>query len=270
MVKILIMCWKRKKLYLILTGVNFFFFVWNSIWKQQKVNVKKTGFKLYLKYFTLIFLKSWKVTFYNFIQLGNVSFVIHGHHKIAKVTSTCAQSLSHVPLFATPWMYPSMFLYPWGFSRQEYWKGLPCPPPGDLPDPGIKPMSLALQADSLLSEPPGKPKNTRVGSLSLFQGIFPIQESNCIAGRSFTSWATREALSAHFNFRTSCHFCFSAFTHLHFSHSSMQRGRQKFPGEQPLELPLLHPFTHLSLTHATNISYGKPTLYQAHCWGLRK
>ena len=177
MVKILIMCWKRKKLYLILTGVNFFFFVWNSIWKQQKVNVKKTGFKLYLKYFTLIFLKSWKVTFYNFIQLGNVSFVIHGHHKIAKVTSTCAQSLSHVPLFATPWMYPSMFLYPWGFSRQEYWKGLPCPPPGDLPDPGIKPMSLALQADSLLSEPPGKPKNTRVGSWSLLQGNFLIQES---------------------------------------------------------------------------------------------
>ena len=36
-----------------------------------------------------------------------------------------------------------------GFSRQEYWSGLPCPPPGDLPDPGIEPRSLALQADSL-------------------------------------------------------------------------------------------------------------------------
>ena len=45
-----------------------------------------------------------------------------------------------------------------GFSRQEYWSGLPCLPPGDLPDPGIKPRSLALQADSLLSEPPGKPR----------------------------------------------------------------------------------------------------------------
>ena len=42
------------------------------------------------------------------------------------------------------------------FSRQKYWNGLPCPPPGDLPDQGIKPGSLALQADSLLSEPPGK------------------------------------------------------------------------------------------------------------------
>ena len=42
-----------------------------------------------------------------------------------------------------------------GFSRQEYWSGLPFAPPGDLPDPGIKPGSLALQVDSLPSEPPG-------------------------------------------------------------------------------------------------------------------
>ena len=42
------------------------------------------------------------------------------------------------------------------FSRQEYWSGLPFPSPGDLPDPGMEPRSLALQADSLLSEPPGK------------------------------------------------------------------------------------------------------------------
>ena len=43
-----------------------------------------------------------------------------------------------------------------GFSRQEYWSGLPHPPPGDLPNPGIEPRSPALQADSLLSQPPGK------------------------------------------------------------------------------------------------------------------
>ena len=43
------------------------------------------------------------------------------------------------------------------FSRQESWKGLPFPSPGDLPDPGIEPRLPALQADSLLSEPPGKP-----------------------------------------------------------------------------------------------------------------
>ena len=56
--------------------------------------------------------------------------------------------------------------------------GLPCPPPGDLPKPGIKPRSPTMQADSLPSKPPGNPKNTRVGSLSLLQGIFPAQQSN--------------------------------------------------------------------------------------------
>ena len=45
-----------------------------------------------------------------------------------------------------------------GFSRPEYWSGLPFPSPGDLPNPGIKPRSPELQADSLPSEPPGKPR----------------------------------------------------------------------------------------------------------------
>ena len=58
------------------------------------------------------------------------------------------------------------------FSRQEYWSGLPFSPPG------IEPRSPALQMDSLLSEPPGKHKNTGVGRLSLLQGIIPTQESN--------------------------------------------------------------------------------------------
>jgi len=51
---------------------------------------------------------------------------------------------------------------PWGFSRQEYWSGLPCPSPGDLPKPGSKPRSSAVQADSLPFDPPEKPKNTGV------------------------------------------------------------------------------------------------------------
>ena len=45
-----------------------------------------------------------------------------------------------------------------GFPRQEYWSGLPCPPPGDLPNPGIKLRFSTLQVDSLPSEPPGKLK----------------------------------------------------------------------------------------------------------------
>ena len=53
-------------------------------------------------------------------------------------------------------LWPTRLLCPWGFSRQEYWSGLPCPPPWHLPNPGIKPRSPALWADSLLSEPPRK------------------------------------------------------------------------------------------------------------------
>ena len=48
---------------------------------------------------------------------------------------------SHVQLFATLWTIASQAPLSIGFSRQEYWSGLPCPPPGDLPDPGIEPMS---------------------------------------------------------------------------------------------------------------------------------
>ena len=60
---------------------------------------------------------------------------------------------SHVPLFATLTHQAPLSM---GFSRQGYWSGLPFPPPGDLPNPGIKPRYRALQADSLPSEPPEK------------------------------------------------------------------------------------------------------------------
>ena len=63
------------------------------------------------------------------------------------------------------------------FSRPEYWSGKPFPSPGDLPNPGIEPRCPTLQVDSLPAEPPGKTKNTGVGSLSLLQRIFPTQES---------------------------------------------------------------------------------------------
>ena len=55
-----------------------------------------------------------------------------------------------------PWMEEPGRLQSMGFSRQEYWSGLPFPSPGDLPNPGNEPRSLALQADALTSEPPGK------------------------------------------------------------------------------------------------------------------
>ena len=60
------------------------------------------------------------------------------------------------------------------------------PSPGDCPNPGIEPSSAALQVDSLPGEPPGKPKDTGVGSLSLLQQVFPIHESN--QGHLHYSW----------------------------------------------------------------------------------
>ena len=56
---------------------------------------------------------------------------------------------SHVLLCATLWAAACQAPLSMGFSRHEYWSELPCPTPGDLPDPGIEPMSPALQPDSL-------------------------------------------------------------------------------------------------------------------------
>ena len=64
--------------------------------------------------------------------------------------------LSCVQLFATPWIIAHWAPLSMGFPREEYWSGLPFPSPGHLPDPGIKPRSPGLQADSLLSEMSGK------------------------------------------------------------------------------------------------------------------
>ena len=67
------------------------------------------------------------------------------------------KSLSRVRLYATPWTVAYQAPPFMGFSRQEYWSGLPFLSPGDLPKPGIEPGSPALQTDALPSEPPGKP-----------------------------------------------------------------------------------------------------------------
>ena len=106
--------------------------------------------------------------------------------------SIVSESHCFARLFMTLWTIQSM-----EFPRPEYWSGLPFPSPGDLPNPGIESRSPALQADSLLSEPPGKPNNTGVGSLSLLQQIFPHRNwtgISCIAGGFFTSWSTGAAL----------------------------------------------------------------------------
>ena len=69
--------------------------------------------------------------------------------------SKLVKSLSRVQLFETLWTVAHQAPLSMGFSRQEYWNGLPFPSPGDLPDPGTEPRSPALQADALTSENDG-------------------------------------------------------------------------------------------------------------------
>ena len=87
-------------------------------------------------------------------SLGSVIFLsaIHSGNPL-KVK---VKSLSGVRLFVTPWTVAYQAPPSMGFSRQEYWSGLPFPSPGDLPNPGIEPGSPTLQADALTAELPGK------------------------------------------------------------------------------------------------------------------
>ena len=86
------------------------------------------------------------------------------HVNLDKPNSACvhAKSLQSCATLWIPWTVAHQLPLSMGFSRQEYWSGLPCPPPVDLPDPEIEPaslMSLHWQMDSLSLAPPGKPQS---------------------------------------------------------------------------------------------------------------
>ena len=81
--------------------------------------------------------------------------------------------LSCVRLFVTPWTIACQVPLSMEFPRQEYWSGLPCPPPGDLPNPGMEPASLALAGSFFSTEPSGKP--TYHEYLSVKDLYFPIE-----------------------------------------------------------------------------------------------
>ena len=85
---------------------------------------------------------------------------LHGERSVVARDRACVlrvlSRFSRVPLFATSWTVACQAPLSMGFSRQEYWSGLPFPSPGDLPNPGIKLRSPTLQADALTSAPPGE------------------------------------------------------------------------------------------------------------------
>ena len=148
----------------------------------------------------------------------------------------CAQSLSRVRLFATPRTIICQAPLSMGFSRQEYWSRLPCPPPGDLPNPGIKPRSPTLQADSLLSEAPGKPIGGFKKAKSLSTSyIFKIM-SILLADRPSSVY--KFLLVSAFNFSRHLH-CFfllnNCIYNLIFSFKSFSKSTKSlFPADWPL------------------------------------
>ena len=82
------------------------------------------------------------------------------HYLFKRIYSLTCAALSHSAVsdsLQPHGLQPSRLLCLWGFSRQEYSSGMPCNPPGDLPNPGIEPRSATVQADSVPSKPPGKP-----------------------------------------------------------------------------------------------------------------
>ena len=105
---------------------------------------------------------------------------------ILEVRCAVLSSFICVGLLATPWTVAHQAPLSMEFSRQEYWSGLPFLPPGDLPNPGIKPGSPALQADSLLTEPLldmmpiKKKKKKKNGTKKFFPQPFRGQASDII------------------------------------------------------------------------------------------
>ena len=89
--------------------------------------------------------------------------------------------LSRVRLSATPWTAAHQAPPSTGFSRQEYWSGVPLPSPGDLSNPGIEPGSPALQGDALPSEPPEKSNMKEAcNPIDKWQKILMIKSQKCI------------------------------------------------------------------------------------------
>ena len=110
-------------------------------WKKF---VQKTVFKCN-DIFTILFLKlTQDCILLVFISLDFVLLVICKQYNCVCVcVCVCERTLSRVQLFATPWTIAHQAPLSMNFPRQEYWSGLPCSPPGDLPDPEIESMSLA-------------------------------------------------------------------------------------------------------------------------------
>ena len=109
-------------------------------------------------FWSLFFFYEWLVSNYKYLwELNYLNWQLVQWTKILWKPYHMFISLSCVWVFATPWTAAHQGSLSMGFSRQEYWSGLPFPSPGDPPNPRMEPGSPVLQVDSLPPEPPGKP-----------------------------------------------------------------------------------------------------------------
>ena len=111
---------------------------------------------------------------------------IHYKTSVCERKWTCSL-LSCARLFANPWIVANQTPRSMEFSRQKYWNGLPFPSPGDLPNPGIKPKSPALRADSLAAELSGKPLKIKTTvKISQFSNTFKVMHTPKFQGWKIT------------------------------------------------------------------------------------
>ena len=128
------------------------YFIYNQIWNGNAIATLK---KLIYFNWRIITLQYSDGFFHILTWISHIATLFTTFYAF-RYPSVC-QLLSRVQLFVTSWTAAHQAPLSIGFSRQEYWSGLPFPSPGDLPDPGIEPGSPALQADSLPTELWGKP-----------------------------------------------------------------------------------------------------------------
>ena len=139
-------------------------------------------------------------------QGSNLGLLIAGRFFIIWATKEalvnhCCAVLSRLQLSAAPRILAHQAPLSVGFSRQEYWSGLLCPSPGNLPNPGIKPRSPAFQADSLPTEPPGKPCGNYIGlqipdtgclvSTAVLSPPWPIVQCKWQSQSRFKGWGAK-------------------------------------------------------------------------------
>ena len=133
---------------------KIFFHCNKTMWKEDPSSFMK-GFDLYVQFSYFLNTEHRRTWLMLFPLLCSINSHL-GRFSFFSSMKVKVKSLSRAQLFATLWTVAYQAPLSMGFSRQEYWSGLPFPSPGDLPDPGIEPRSTTLQADALTSEPPGK------------------------------------------------------------------------------------------------------------------